>query len=90
MRNLILPSLILLSACTHEQGPVRVQTVEVVKTIQAPCPGVKPERPAPLERPLPTDANQLAALLAAKLGEWSLPGMYGDQAEAIMDRCLGE
>jgi hypothetical protein len=89
MRHLILPSLFLLSACAHE-GPVRIETVTVTKEVQRPCPGTKPKRPEPLARPLPSDLEQLAAVLAAKLGEYALPGQYADQAEAIMDRCLGE
>lgn len=81
--------LFLIAACATP-GPVgvRVETVERVVETQRPCPGEKPARPAPLDRPLPTDAVALAALLAAKLAEWSAPGMYGDQADAIMTRCL--
>jgi hypothetical protein len=77
-----------LSACAHDHPGVRVETVEVVREVQRPCPGEKPVRPAPLARPLPTDAVQLAALLGAKLGEYTLPGKWADKAEAIIDRCL--
>lgn len=97
MRPLIAIPFLLLSAVTLPGGCVttgspgiEVRTVEVVRTEQAPCPGEKPERPAPLERPLPTSLEALSAVLAAKLAEWSAPGMYGDKADAIMTRCLGE
>lgn len=81
--------LAVLAGCATTEPGVRVETIEVVKTIQRPCPGVAPERPAPLG-PLPTDAVKLAAVLGAKLAEWSGSGGYGDRADAIMARCLGE
>jgi hypothetical protein len=37
---------------------------------------------------LPSDLESLAALLGAKLKEWAGPGGYGDQADAIMARCV--
>lgn len=77
-----------LTACAHDQPGVQVKTVEVVKEVQRPCPGTKPERPAPLARPLPTDLAQLAALLGAKLAEYAAPGKYADQADTLIDRCL--
>lgn len=78
-----------LYGCSTPEPGVEVRTVEVVETVQVKCPGAAPDRPAPLG-PLPTDAVKLAAVLGAKLAEWSGPGAYGDRAEAIFDRCLGE
>lgn len=90
-RPLIAIPFILLTACaTPAPVGIRTETVEVPVETQRPCPGVKPKRPAPLERPLPTNLEALAATLAAKLAEWSAPGMYGDKADAIMTRCLTE
>jgi hypothetical protein len=77
----------LVAACAHVDPPVKIETVEVVKEVQKPCPGEKPERPAKIGV-LPTDLAALAALLGAKLAEYSDPGKYADRADAIMDRCL--
>lgn len=81
-------ALVALTACQTDQPGIQVKTVEVVKEVQRPCPGTAPIRPAPLAKPLPADLAQLAATLAAKLGEYALPGGYADQADAIMKRCL--
>jgi hypothetical protein len=67
---------------------VEVRVVEKLVEVQRPCPATKPDRPAPLPRPLPTDSVQLAALLGLKLAEWSAPGGYGDRASAVMDLCI--
>ncbi|AHE55992.1 hypothetical protein [Sphingomonas sanxanigenens] len=66
---------------------IRVETVEVVREVQRPCPVTPPVRPAPLERPLPADAAALAALLGARLAEWAGPGGYGDRAAAALAIC---
>lgn len=87
MRKLLMLAPMLLAACTTTQPGIEVRTVEVPVETQRPCPGIVPERPAPMERPLPTDANVLIARLAAKLIEWSGPGMYGDQAESYFATC---
>jgi len=80
-----------LTACATTSEPgIEVRTVEVVRTVQAPCPGEKPVRPAPLERPLPTSLEALTATLAAKLLEYAGEGQYADKADAIMTRCLSE
>lgn len=79
---------LMLTSCTTASPPgIEVRTVEVPVEIQRPCPGTVPVRPAPLARPLPTDAQALAALLAAKLVEWADEGKYGDQAEAYVKAC---
>lgn len=77
-----------LAACATESA-TRIETVEVVKEVQRPCPGERPARPAKIGA-LPIDLAQLAAVLGAKLAEWSDPGKYADQADAIFDRCLTE
>lgn len=82
-------ALLALAGCSTPEPGVEVRTVEVVKTVQVKCPGVAPDRPAPLG-PLPTDAVKLAAVLGAKLAEWSGPGAYGDRTEAIFSRCLSD
>jgi len=88
MKRLIVIAFFALTACQTDQPGIRVETQTVVKEVMVPCPGTKPARPAPLSRPLPTDPVQLAALLGAKLAEYAAKGMYADQADAIMDRCL--
>lgn len=87
-RRTILPALAIwsLAACHHTQPGVEVRTVEVVKEVQKPCPGIRPERPEPLG-PLPQHAVQALALALAKLGEYSLPGGYADKAEAYFQAC---
>ena len=79
-----------LSACKTTGTPppaIEIRTVERVVEVQRPCTVTKPARPAPLARPLPTDAVALAAVLAEKLAEWSGPGRYGDRADAAINRC---
>lgn len=75
-----------LAGCATTGQPTRVETVEVIKEVQVPCPAQRPARPAPLG-PLPADLETLAALLAAKVKEYAGPGAYADQADAIMARC---
>lgn len=87
MYRLLCLSIIALSGCASSEPGIEVRTVEVVRTVQAPCPGPRPERPEPLG-PLPTDAVKLAAVLGAKLLEYAGPGMYADRADAIFDRCV--
>lgn len=87
MRHLILPSLFLLTACAHDQQGIHTEVVTVEKEVMRPCAGTKPPRPEPLSRPLPTDPVALAALLGAKLAEYSAKGMWADKAEAIITRC---
>lgn len=78
-----------LYGCSTPEPGVEVRTVEVVKTVMVKCPGAAPERPAPLG-PLPTDAVKLAAVLGAKLAEYSGSGGFADRAQAIFSRCLSE
>lgn len=87
MKRLILLPLFL-AGCAHDQPGIQVRTVTVDRIVQRPCPGTKPERPAPLAKPLPTSLEALAAALAEKLAEYALPGGYADKADAIMTRCL--
>jgi hypothetical protein len=81
---------ILLAGCASSSTTppaVEIPTVEVVKEVQRPCPVTKPDRPAPLARPLPTDPVQLAALLTLKLLEYAAPGGYADRADAAIATC---
>ena len=80
----------LLAGCATK-GPlppaVEIQTVTVTKEVMRPCPVTIPQKPALLARPLPKDAVQLAALLAAKLIEWAGPGGYGERADTALKTC---
>lgn len=81
---------ILLSACATTNAPppaVQIRTVTKTVEVQRPCSVTKPVRPAPLTKPIPTDAIALAAALALKLAEWSGPGGYGDRAASAIDTC---
>jgi len=86
MRYLTFCLLPFIAACSHSEPGVRIETVEVIKEVQKPCPGPRPERPAPLKNP-PSDAVALAATLAAKLAEYAGQGGYADRAESIFDIC---
>jgi len=90
MRIAILIAALSLSACGHPQTASAVQTRVVTTTveIQRPCPVTVPARPSPLAIPLPTDALQLAALIGAKLAQWSGPGGYGERADAALRKCV--
>lgn len=81
---------IALTACAGTTPPPAVEVRTVVKTveIQRPCPITTPVRPAPLARPLPTDAVKLLALVAAKLVEYSGAGGYADRADAAIELCV--
>lgn len=82
---------LLLTGCAHTatSGPaVETKIVTVTKEVQKPCPVTPPVRPAPLARPLPTDAVALAALLGEKLGEYAFPGGYADKADSAIKRCI--
>lgn len=75
--------------CGERPEPgIQIRTVEVVKEVQRPCPVTKPSRPAPLAKPYPSDAVQLAAALTAKLLEYAGPGGYAERADAAIDRCV--
>lgn len=87
---LIVAPIALLSACATTNVPppaVQIRTQVVTKEVQRPCSVTKPVRPAPLTKPIPTDAIALAAALALKLAEWSGPGGYGDRADAAITTC---
>lgn len=86
---ILIPAILALTGCASAgEKATKIETVEVVKETQRPCPGDQPKRPAPLPTPLPDDYEQLAAVLAAKLVEYAGLGMYADKADAIMARCL--
>lgn len=89
MRYLILTPIALLTGCGTGAPPpaVEVRTQTVIKEVQRPCAATIPNRPTPLAKPLPTDAVRLAALLGAKLVQWSGPGGYGDRADAALREC---
>ena len=90
MRYLIPVAALALSACAHDQSAppaVEVRYQTVTKEVQRPCGVTVPTRPAPLAKPYPSDAVQLAATLAAKLAEWSAPGGFGDRAVAALEIC---
>ena len=87
MKRTILLAPIALAACTTTQPGIEIRTVEVPVETQRPCPGIVPVRPAPMERPLPADANVLIARLAAKLMEFSGQGMYADRVDAYVSVC---
>lgn len=78
-------SLFLLAGCAHQQG-VRVETVEVVKEVQRPCPASKPDRPAPVGA-LPSNARDALRIVTAKLLEYVGPGGYAERAEKAIDIC---
>lgn len=81
-----------LSACgaadTGARPAVEIRTVVQRVEVPVPCPVKKPERPAKLARPLPTDSIGALALVTAKLLELTGPGGYVDRADAALDTCL--
>jgi len=81
-------AVLVLAGCATPKPAIEIRTVEVPVVEQRPCPVQIPKRPDPLARPLPSDANELARLLAAKLDEWAGAGGYGEQAEAALKRCV--
>lgn len=78
-----------LYGCSTSEPGIEIRTVEKLIEVPRPCPGPRPDRPAPLG-PLPTDAIKLAAMLGAKLSEYAGGGGYADRADAIFERCLTE
>lgn len=68
------------------EAPVAEQPVEV-RQVPRSCAGRPPNRPDPLPSDLPSHPVALAALLGAKLAEYSAPGKYADQAEAYFKAC---
>ena len=87
-RYVVLAAVLLITACAKPAAPgIEVRTLEVPVEVQAPCPGIAPVAPGPLDRPLPDDAVALAAVLAAKLVEYVGPGKYVDRVEAYVAAC---
>ena len=68
------------------EAPVAEQSVEV-RQVPRPCAARQPKRPDPLPSQLPSHPVALAALLGAKLAEYSAPGKYADQAEVYFKAC---
>lgn len=89
MKRFVMIAGLSLSSCAGTTPPpaVEVRTQTVVKEVAKPCPVRTPVRPAPLARPLPSDAVALAALLGSKLSEWAAPGGFGDQALKAIATC---
>lgn len=76
-----------LTACSNPTPPatqikIQRETVEVMRA----CPETLPKRPAAIGA-LPGDLQKLAAVLGAKLMEWSGPGGYGERVEAAHGAC---
>lgn len=86
----LLPILFLaLAGCATTQCPppaIQEHVVTKTVTVQKPCVATVPVRPAKLGT-LPTDAVQLAAVLAEALAQYSAPGQWADQAQAALARC---
>lgn len=80
-------SLAILAACSHTQPGFEVRVVERLVEVPRPCAAEVPARPLPFVKPTGEGLEALAAALAAKLGEYSLPGRYADQAEAYFAAC---
>lgn len=92
MKNLFFCALLfagglLVTGCSTTGNPVRTEIVERVVEVQKPCAVEKPARPAPVG-PLPTALEAVAAILGAKLKEYTAPGGYADKAEAAIDECI--
>lgn len=91
MRKLALISLALLAGCGGGERPgpgIKVEYVDRFVEVSKPCPVTKPDKPAPLARPLPNTAAQLIDVLTAKLTEWAGDGGYGDKADAAIGVCI--
>ena len=87
MRLLVIA--LLVAGCARTPPPaVEVRTQVVTREVMRPCPVTIPKRPAPLARPLPSDAVALAAVLGIKLGEYSGAGAWADRAERALERCV--
>jgi hypothetical protein len=87
-----LPILLLLAGCAAGPKPCppsvpTMQTVTVNKEIQRPCAVLIPDRPAKLARPLPTDLEQLAAVLAGQLKIYEASGGYADKMGDALGVC---
>lgn len=76
------------TACATPQPGIKTEYVTVLKEVQRPCPVTKPEVPAKLQRPLPTDPARLVDLLAAKLLELMGPGGYVERADSAIETCV--
>ncbi|WP_010218832.1 hypothetical protein [Sphingomonas sp. PAMC 26621] len=87
MRFAIIAALALAGCAAKVTPPaVQIKTVTVTREVQRPCVVTRPARPVPLGA-LPTSLARLAAVLGAKLAEWSGPGGYGERADAAIVTC---
>lgn len=90
MKRLLLLPVVMLTLpaamCEHSEPGIEVRTVEVVKEVQAPCPGTVPDRPKPLG-PLKPSVEAALAQALAKLAEYSAAGQFADQAFAYFEAC---
>jgi hypothetical protein len=77
---------IALAACQTTESGIEVRTVEVVKEVQKPCPGIAPVRPGALG-PLMSTAEAALAQVLAKLAAYSAPGQYADQVDSYIEAC---
>lgn len=92
MRPMLLLFLLAGCATTPKPCPPAIPKLEIQKQVvevAKPCPVDEPQRPAKLARPLPTDLEALAAVLANQLMLWEAPGGYGDRASAAIRTCKG-
>lgn len=85
--TLILLSLPAAMCKTDDAARVEIRTVEVIREVPRDCPGERPALPDPLDVPHGISWERLAKIALAKLAEFSGPGQYADEAEAIFDRC---
>lgn len=90
MRKLyLLPVMVLAlpaAKCQTTEPGIEVRTVEVIKEVQKPCPGIVPARPGELGQ-LAASAEAALAQALAKLAEYSGEGQYADQAESYFEAC---
>jgi hypothetical protein len=88
MRIAVLVAAALSVAACAGDPVVRIETVEVVRETQRPCPVVAPVRPDALPvATLPRDARDAVRVVYARLLEWAGAGGYGDQADATIRLC---
>lgn len=91
MKRLIL--CLLVAGCNRAE-PIKTvsQIVHVPTPVACPAPDererLRKMRPVPLRsQPMPTTTVERVSKTAAQLGEYEAPGRWGDQVEAVLDRC---
>lgn len=83
---IVLLPLVATACATPRQPAVEVQIQKVYVPQLKPCPAKVPVRPGKLGA-LPGDANAALAATLSKLGEYSAPGKYADEAELYFRVC---